>query len=143
MVRETRVQYQVESYQRLKKKWYLIPPCLTISIMRYISRVKWSNPGKGVAPSLTPRCSSYWKGSFLVAYDYSRQLYLLTRKRKHPPPKKRKRKTWSTLERKINFLLNQKYHDSIFSTEDYIMKKEIIKYYLLTNSTVLKLCNQR
>ena len=26
------------------------------------SRVKWSNPGKGVAPSSTPQCSSYWKG---------------------------------------------------------------------------------
>ena len=26
-------------------KWYLIPPCLTLSIIRYGSRVKWSNPG--------------------------------------------------------------------------------------------------
>ena len=41
----------------------MIPPCLTLSNVRYISRVKWSNPGKGVAPSLTPRCCSYWKGS--------------------------------------------------------------------------------
>ena len=31
--------------------------------------VKWSNPGKGVAPSPTSRCSSYWKRSFLVALD--------------------------------------------------------------------------
>ena len=30
------------------KKWYLIPPCLTLSNIRYISRVKWSNPGKGI-----------------------------------------------------------------------------------------------
>ena len=37
-----------------KKKRYLIPPCLTLSIIKYISRVKWSNPGKGVAPSPTP-----------------------------------------------------------------------------------------
>ena len=59
MVRETGVQSQFESYQSLKKKWYLIPPCLTLSIIRYVSRVKWSNPGKGVAPSPTPRCSSY------------------------------------------------------------------------------------
>ena len=51
MVRETEVQSQVEYYQRLKK-WYLIFPCLTLSIKRYVSRVKWSNPGKGVAPSL-------------------------------------------------------------------------------------------
>ena len=32
------------------KKWYLMPPCLTLSIIRYGSRVKWSNPGKRVAP---------------------------------------------------------------------------------------------
>ena len=31
-------------------KWYLIPPCLTLSNIRYVSRVKWSNPGKGVVP---------------------------------------------------------------------------------------------
>ena len=74
MVRETWVQSQVASYQRLKK-WYLIPPCLKLSNIRYLSRVKWSNPGKGVAPSPTP--SSYWKGSLLIALDYSRQIYLL------------------------------------------------------------------
>ena len=44
-------------------------------LIRYVSRVKWSNPGKGVAPSPTQRCSSYWKGSLLVALDYDRQLY--------------------------------------------------------------------
>ena len=66
---ETRVQSQVESYQRLKK-WYLIPPCLILRIIRYVSRVKWSNPGKGISPSLTLWCSSYWKGSFRVALDY-------------------------------------------------------------------------
>ena len=63
------------SYQRLKK-WYLMPPCLTLSNIRYVSRVKWSNPGKGVAPFPTPRCSSYWKGSLLVALDCGRQIYL-------------------------------------------------------------------
>ena len=45
-------------YQRLKK-WYLMPPSLTLSIIRWVSRVKWSNPGKGVAPSSTSRCGSY------------------------------------------------------------------------------------
>ena len=69
-----RVQSLVKSYQRLFKKWYLIPPCLTLNIIRYVSRVKWSNPRKGVAPSPTPWCSSYWKGSLRVALDYSRQL---------------------------------------------------------------------
>ena len=74
MARKTRVQSPVESYQRLKK-WYLIFPCLNLSIIRCISRVKWSNPGKGVAPSSTPQCSSCWKGSIPVTLDYGRQLY--------------------------------------------------------------------
>ena len=39
------------------QKWYLMPPCLAVSIIRYGSRVKWSNPGKGVVPFSTPRCS--------------------------------------------------------------------------------------
>ena len=65
-----------KSYQRLLK-WYLIPPCLTLHNIRYISRVKWSNPEKGVAPSPTPQFSSYWKGSLLVTLDYNRQLYFI------------------------------------------------------------------
>ena len=36
----------------------------TLSNIRYDSRIKWSHPGKEVAPAPTPRCSSYWKGSF-------------------------------------------------------------------------------
>ena len=55
----------------------MIPPCLTLRDIRYVSRIKWSNPRKEVAPSPTPRCSSYWKGILLIALDYSRQLYLL------------------------------------------------------------------
>ena len=80
MARETWVQSQVESYQRLKK-WYLMPPCLTLSIIRYGSRVKWSNPGKGVAPSPTPWCSKLskrepsghprlWSPTLLTLYIY-------------------------------------------------------------------------
>ena len=60
LVRETWVQSQVTSYQR-HKKWYLIPSCLTLTNIRYVWMVKWSNPRKGVAPSTTPRCRSYWK----------------------------------------------------------------------------------
>ena len=56
-------------------KWYLIPPSLALSNISYVSREKWSNPGKRVVPSPTLRCSSYWKGSLLVSLDYSRQLY--------------------------------------------------------------------
>ena len=29
----------------------VIPPCFTLSSIRYVPRVKWSNPGKEVAPS--------------------------------------------------------------------------------------------
>ena len=74
MAWETWVQNQVASHQRLKK-WYLIPPFLTLSNIKCISRVKWSNPGKGVAPSPTPRRCSYWKGSLRVALDNGHQLY--------------------------------------------------------------------
>ena len=56
------------------KKWYLIPPCLTLSIIRYISRVV-EQSGEGVAPSLTPWCSSYWKGSLQVTLDYGHLLH--------------------------------------------------------------------
>ena len=73
---ETRVQSQAESYQRLKK-WYLMPPCLTLCTIKYESRVKWSNPGKRVVPFPTLWCCSYWKGSLWVTLDYGRQLYLL------------------------------------------------------------------
>ena len=61
MVRETGVQSHVESYQRLKK-WYLMPPCLILSIIR----IKWNNLRNGVAPSSMPQCCSYWKGSLWV-----------------------------------------------------------------------------
>ena len=71
---KTGVQSQIELYQRLKKL-YLMPPCLTLSFIRYGSRVKWSNPGKGVTPSPTPQCSSYWEGSLLNTLDYGWPTY--------------------------------------------------------------------
>ena len=43
---------------------------------QYVSRIKWSNPGKRVAPSATLWCSSYWKGSLQVTLNYGCQLYL-------------------------------------------------------------------
>ena len=39
------------------KKWYSMSTCLTLNIIRLRSRVKWSNPGKGRAPSLTLQCN--------------------------------------------------------------------------------------
>ena len=57
------------------QKWYLMSPCLTLSILRYGSRVKWSNPGKWVALYPTPGCSSYRKWSLRITLDYGYQLY--------------------------------------------------------------------
>ena len=45
IARETGAPPQVESYQTLQKR-YLMSFCLTLSIMRYGSRVKCGNPGK-------------------------------------------------------------------------------------------------
>ena len=46
--------------------------CLTLIILRYVSRVKWSHLGKRVAP----QCSSYLKGNLRVAFDNGHQLWL-------------------------------------------------------------------
>ena len=74
MVRETWIQYQVASYRRLLK-WYLILPYLTLSNIRYLSRAKWSNPGKEVAPSLhlgvvAIKKGAFWSPSTTVASFY-------------------------------------------------------------------------
>ena len=42
---EIRVQSQVESYKRLKK-WYLMIPCLTLSTIKYGSRISATIQGK-------------------------------------------------------------------------------------------------
>ena len=56
---ETWIQSQVESYQRIKK-WCLIPPCLTLSSIKYGSRkVKPSRERSSALP--IPGCNSYWK----------------------------------------------------------------------------------
>ena len=39
---------------------------------------KWRNPGKVVAPSPTPWCNSYWKGSLQVTLNDGWPTYLLT-----------------------------------------------------------------
>ena len=44
-MQETGVQFQVESYQRLKK-WYLMSLCLPLSIITYGSRVSGAITGK-------------------------------------------------------------------------------------------------
>ena len=47
------------SHTKDSKKWYLMLTFLTLSIIRYGSRIKWSNPGNGIAASPTFQCSSY------------------------------------------------------------------------------------
>ena len=63
------------SHTKDSKKWYLIPPCLILSIIRYGSRVKCRNPRKGVVPFPTPWCCSYRKANLRVTLDYGRQLH--------------------------------------------------------------------
>ena len=46
----------------IPKTFKMVLDTSLLSNIRYISREKWSNRGKGVAPSPTPRCRSYWKG---------------------------------------------------------------------------------
>ena len=60
---ETWIQSHISSYQRLYK-WYLIPPCLTFSNKRYISRVKWRNLRKGVALSVHLSVVAIENGAF-------------------------------------------------------------------------------
>ena len=59
------------------QKSYLMPLCLTHSIIRYGTRVKWVNPENGVAPSPTPLCSSFRKGNLRVTVDNGCHLYIL------------------------------------------------------------------
>ena len=68
---ETGVQSQVESYQTLKKM-LLDAALLNTQLYKVRIKSKWSNLGNGVAPSPTPRFSSYWKGSLWVTFDYGR-----------------------------------------------------------------------
>ena len=73
MLRETGVQSQVTSYQKLQK---ILFDASLFNIQQYKVQIKgkWSNLGKEVAPFLTPQCSTYWKASLRVAVDYGSQL---------------------------------------------------------------------
>ena len=135
MAREIWVQSQVESYQRLKK-WYLMPPCLTLSIIRYGSRVKWSNPGKGVAPSPTPRCSKLskrepsghprlWSPTYIYKYIYIYETQLLSFSPMHSLERYICSKCW--------------YGHSLFMN----IAKSILKYFLLTITFGLIFSNKR
>ena len=43
---------------------------------KVLIKSKWNNPVNGVAPSPTPLCRTYWKGSLQVILDYSQPTYL-------------------------------------------------------------------
>ena len=47
------------------QKMVLDTSCLSLIIKKYISRVKWSNPGKKVAPSSTDSVVAIEKGAFV------------------------------------------------------------------------------
>ena len=53
----------VSCYTKDSSRWYLMSPCLSLSIMKQGVRGKWSNPWKGVTLSPTHQRSSYWKRS--------------------------------------------------------------------------------
>ena len=77
MVQQIKIQSQIMSYKKkfFKFKKIVLDAALTLSIIRYGTRVKWNNPGNEVAPFPTPQCGSYWKGSSQVTPDSGRQLY--------------------------------------------------------------------
>ena len=58
----------------ISKTQIMVLDASLLSIINYVSRVKWSNPGKGVAPSSIHRCSSYLKGKLGVTLEYDRLL---------------------------------------------------------------------
>ena len=47
------------------QKRYLYASLLNTQHYKVRIKSKWSNPGRGVASSTTPRCRSYWKGNLL------------------------------------------------------------------------------
>ena len=62
------------------QKWYFISPCLILCIFRYVSKVKGSNPGKGVAHSHLDMLA-FEKGAFespvttVANFTYSHRIW--------------------------------------------------------------------
>ena len=65
MVWETRVHSLVESYQKLKK-WYLLLHCLTLSIIRYESKLSGAIQGKEWHPPLHLSVVALGKEAFML-----------------------------------------------------------------------------
>ena len=57
-------------YYLINSVFILIYSDSSISVYIYIY-VYWSNPEKGIVPSSSPQCYSYWKGSLWITLDYS------------------------------------------------------------------------
>ena len=84
---------------------------------------KWSNSRKGVAPSPTPRCSSYWKGNLMVTFDYDRQ-------QQHSMDKKSVRGAFQLWKLVKIGSLEREYASSIFSIFPLGMKSNALwKFY--------------
>ena len=67
------------SHTKDSKNATMMPPFLTLSIIRYKSRVKWSNPEKGVVPCPTPRCHHHHVAlSARIFLTLSRHISLLS-----------------------------------------------------------------
>ena len=59
-----------------KTQWYLMHPCLPLTIIRCGSRGKWSNQGKGVVLSSYTSVKLLLKGSLWVDLDNGHPTYL-------------------------------------------------------------------
>ena len=53
----------------IPKTFKMVLDATLLNTQQYKVRIKWSNAGKGVPPSPTPRCCSYRKVSLLVTLD--------------------------------------------------------------------------
>ena len=62
------------NYTKDSKKWYLIPLCLTLSII-WIN-AKWINPGKWLALSSTIGVAAIQKGDFRSPCTNGHKIYL-------------------------------------------------------------------
>ena len=58
------------------KKMVFGPALLNTQHYKVRIKIMWSNPGNEVVPSPTPRCSSYWIGSFRVSTKVAKFTYL-------------------------------------------------------------------
>ena len=89
---------------------------------------------EGVAPSPTPRCSSYRKGSLQVTLDYGRQLYLLMVENKNPTVYINSGKSV-----KIEMTLREQKQERNFHIFSYLLHNYFVKLYTWSNIFPLKM----